>query len=187
MATKRHREADRKQAKRQELAAAEQLIDIPVTCTPEKHLFCNAPPNTLSHAIGRYLTNRQENDVVARPRNWSSVLSDYSVRQKNNLSLSSRQKSKSTRKDNIWNHLELNHYSVVTTDVEVQAQLDSGLRLPVLILPESELSTRIQRRSVWFGETLDSLLDEVLGDDFLRRPLLDSTHHESIPPSSWPV
>ncbi|MCJ1349757.1 hypothetical protein MMC31_007998, partial [Peltigera leucophlebia] len=47
-----------------------------------------------------------------------------------------------------------------TTDVEVQAQLDSGLRLPV----ESELSTRIQRQSVWFGETLDSLLDEILGD-----------------------
>lgn len=56
--------------------------------------------------------------------------------------------------------MELNHYSVATTDVVIQAQLDSGLRLPV----ESELSTRIQRQSVWFGETLDSLLDEILGD-----------------------
>lgn len=164
MASKRRKEADRKQAKRQELAAAEDLTHIPITCTPTKHSFYNAPLNTISHTIIKYLTNLQENDVVARPSNWSCILHDYSVCQKNNLSLSSREKSKSVPKDHPWNHLALNHYSVANTEDEFEALLDSGLRLPVLILPESEFSTRIQRQSTWFGEPLNRLLDEIIGD-----------------------
>ena len=50
------------------------------------------------------------------------------------------------------------------TEDNFQAQLNSGLCLPVLILPKSELSTRIQRQSIWYGEPLDCLLDEILGD-----------------------
>ena len=50
------------------------------------------------------------------------------------------------------------------TEDDFQTQLDSGIRLRVLILPESELSIRIQRQSTWFGETLQRLLDETVGD-----------------------
>ena len=67
MATKRHKEADRKQAKHQELAEAENLTNIPITCTPSNHSFYNAPSNTISHTIIKYLTNLEENDVIARP------------------------------------------------------------------------------------------------------------------------
>lgn len=101
MATKRRKDAERKQGKRQQIAAATHFVDIPVTCDPEKHSFYNAPTNTVSHSIIQYLSNLQEKDVVARPRNWSAVLNDYSERQKNNLSLSARQKSKSTPQDHI--------------------------------------------------------------------------------------
>lgn len=80
------------------------------------------------------------------------------------MSLSSREKSKSTPKDHPWNHLNFNHYSVAMTEEDLQTQLDSGLRLPVLILPQSELSTRIQWQSTWYRENLDTLLDEIFGD-----------------------
>lgn len=39
MATKRRKKADRKQAKRKELAAAQDFTDIPIVCTTTKHSF----------------------------------------------------------------------------------------------------------------------------------------------------
>lgn len=43
-------------------------------------------------------------------------------------------------------------------------QLDSVLLLPGLILPQSELSSSIQSQSIWSGQSLESLLDEILKD-----------------------
>lgn len=161
-AEKRRKDAKRKQIQRKRTAAAKCYVDIPTACHPEKYSFYNAPTNTISHSIFQYLSNLQKRDVVARPVNWSAVLHDFSVRQKNKLSLSARHKSKLLPQQHVWNKQSLNHYCVANTDVEFQTQLDSGLFLPVVILPQSELSSSIARQSIWSGQPLEKLLDEIL-------------------------
>lgn len=161
-AEQRRKDAERKQIQRKRTAAATHYIDIPTACHPEKYSFYSAPTNTISHFIIQYLSNLQKRDVVARPMNWSTVLHDFSVRQKNKLSLSARQKSKLLPQQHVWNNQSLNHYCVANTDVEFQTHLDSGLFLPVVILPQSELSSSIARQSIWSGQPLEKLLDEIL-------------------------
>lgn len=94
--------------------------------------------------------------------NWSTVLNDFSVRQRNKLSLSAQQKSKPLPQQHVWNNQSLNHYCVANTDVDFQTQLDSGLFLPVVILPQSELSSSIASQSIWSGQSLEKLLDNIL-------------------------
>lgn len=64
----------------------------------------------------------------------------------------------------MWHHLSANHYSIASISIEFQNQLDSGLHLPVLILPSSELGIAISSQSTWSGESLEILLDEILED-----------------------
>lgn len=80
------------------------------------------------------------------------------------MSLSSQEKSKSILKNHSWNCLNFNYYLVTLTEYNFQTQLDSSLCLPVLILSESELSTKIQRQSTWYEELLDLFLDKTLED-----------------------
>lgn len=112
----------------------------------------------------RYLHNLQQNDTVARPTNWSLVLHDSAVRKKYGLTLSDRDKTKKTPHQHVWNRLSLNHYYVANTSAELQNQLDSGLLLPVLILPNSELGLSISSQSTWSGRTIESLLNVIFDD-----------------------
>lgn len=43
-----------------------------------------------------------------------------------------------------------------------KTQLEFGLFLPVVILPQSELSSSIARQSIWSGQPLEKLLDQIL-------------------------
>lgn len=53
---------------------------------------------------------------------------------------------------------------MASTSLEFQVQLDSGLPLPVLIFPESELGILINAQSIWSGQSFKSLIDEILKD-----------------------
>lgn len=117
----------------------------------------------MGHSIVQYLGNLQQNDAVARPTNWALVLLDTSLRKKYGLSLAKQDKTKESAQQHIWNYVSFNHYSLADTGLEFQAQMDSGLPLPVLILPDSELGISIGAQHTWLGESLDMLLDNILG------------------------
>lgn len=160
MSAKRRRvDAERKQRKRKQDAELAPQVKIPLFYQPERHLLYDAPANCASFLITRYLRNLQGNQVVARPNNWSEVLNNILVRKKYGLSTS--QRSKRSTHEHVWNHVSLNHCPVSTHD-EFRHQLDSGLSLPVLILPGTELSLSIASQSIWSGRSLNDLLDEVL-------------------------
>ena len=94
----------------------------------------------------------------------SLVLLNSSVRRKNNPSLADRKKYKEPAQQHVWHCLSLNHYCVASTSLEFKAQLDSGLPLPVLICPKSELDIVISAQSIWSGQSFKSLIDEILKD-----------------------
>ena len=123
-----------------------------------------APTNTVSHSIIKYLSNLHQNDAIARPTNWASVLLNFSIQKKYNISLSNRKSDKEPIQQHVWHQLNANHYSIASTIAEFQNQLDSGLYLPVLIPPSSELGLTISSQSTWSGESLEVLLDKILQD-----------------------
>ncbi|MCJ1271109.1 hypothetical protein MMC22_011008 [Lobaria immixta] len=161
---KRRKETERKAAKRKRDANKSLELQAPIVCEPTKYSFYDAPANTVGHSIIKYLSNLQQNDAVARPTNWASVLLDSSIRKKYHVSLSNRKSDKEPIQQHVWHQLNPNHYSIASTIAEFQNQLDSGLYLPVLIPPSSELGLTISSQSTWSGESLEALLDEILQD-----------------------
>lgn len=161
---KTRKETERKALKRKRDADKPPEINIPIVCDPEKYPLYNPPPNTVGRSIVQYLHSLQQNNVTARPTNWSLVLLNSSVRRKKNLSLSDQKKDKEPAQQHVWHCLSLNHYCVASTSLEFKAQLDSGLPLPVLIFPKSELGILISAQSIWSGQSFESLIDEILKD-----------------------
>ena len=159
---KRRKETERKAAKRKRDADKSLDVQAPIVCEPAKYSFYDATAITVGHSIIKYLGNLQQNDAVARPTNWASVLLDSSVRKKHNSSLSNRKSDKEPIQQRIWHQLNANHYSIASTMAELQNQLDSGLYLPVLIPSSSELGLTISSQCTWSGKSLEALLDEIL-------------------------
>ena len=155
---------ERKALKRKRDANKSSALNSPIICDPEKYLLYNPPPNTVGWSIVQYLHSLQRNDVTAQPTIWSLVLLNSSVRRKNNLSLLNRKKDKEPSQQHVWHRLSLNHYCVASTSLEFKTQLDSGLPLPVLIFPGSELGILIKAQSIWSGQSFKSLIDEILKD-----------------------
>ncbi|MCJ1272027.1 hypothetical protein MMC22_011933 [Lobaria immixta] len=145
---------ERKQLKRKRDADVSPASTIAIVCNPEKHFLFDTAPDTASRLIVQYLQNLQENDVVARPENWSEILNK----------LSTRKQYRQPILQHPWNKLSLNHYRVAPTHDEFQGQLNAGLPLPILILPNTKLGSQISLQTPSHGQPINKLLDEILDD-----------------------
>lgn len=145
---------ERKQLKRKRDADVLPATTIAIVCSPEKHLLFDTAPDTASRLIVQYLQDLQGNDMVARPENWSEILNK----------LSTRKQYRQPIPQHPWNKLSLNHYRVAATHDEFQDQLDAGLPLPILILPNTKLASQISLQRPWHGQPINKLLDEILKD-----------------------
>lgn len=157
-----HDDALQKRQKRQHIAQAAPELQVPVICLPAKHLFFDAPVGTASSMIINYLRNLQLKDIIARPANWPVILNNPLARK--NYDTSIPQNPKQYWLDHSWNQAGLIHYYPIYTENELQAQLDSGLPLPVVILPNTPLS-QDSFSSTWAQKSFNDLLDHILQDD----------------------
>ena len=140
------------QRRRQE-AEANPVIGIAHQCTPSKYPPYQVPANSVANTLLRYITNLQQNDCPARPRNWSTVLNHQDYRRDHSLVRYS---------DHIWNSLDCTHYVPVASLLGLQNQLSNGLPLPVLVSSLSRLGKDILAQTVWPKLSLSALLDTIL-------------------------
>ena len=157
---KRHKETEHKAAKRKSDGTKLLELHVPIVYEPAKYLLYDAPPNTVGYSIVKYLRSLQQNDTVPWPTNWASVLLDSSVRKKKRNFLSNRNSDEEPILQHVWHHLSANHYSIASTSIEFQNQLDLGLHP----LVSSELGIAVSSQSTWSEEFLETLLDEILED-----------------------
>lgn len=99
--------------------------------------------------MGKYIQNLQQNDCVARPPNWSVILHLPSSR------------AEQPPSQHPWNELRTVHYCVAASSADLHLQLETGLLLPVLVVPNSVLGQEITSECRWFQQPLEGLLDEI--------------------------
>lgn len=63
-ALKRHKETERKAAKRKRDGNKLLELHVPIVYEPVKYLLYDAPPNTVGYSVVKYLRNLQQNDTV---------------------------------------------------------------------------------------------------------------------------
>lgn len=172
-AEKTRKERERKAAKRKRDADNSIHNYIPFECDPPKYLFYNPPKNTVGHLMVQYLDSLQKNDMIARPTGWTSLFLDPSLRKKHRLSLSKSGTAENAVDSHPWFNASSNHYSLANTEAEFEIQMNDGLLLPVLILPESQLGRSIASQHSWSGLSLDELFRNIFTRKDLSIPVQD--------------
>lgn len=64
-AEKRRKETERKAAKRKRDAVKSLELHAPIVYKLARYSLYDAPPNTVGHSIVKFLSNLQQNDIVA--------------------------------------------------------------------------------------------------------------------------
>lgn len=60
-----------------------------------------------------------------------------------------------------WFNLGLDHYLLVYTKADLEAEMNNSLLLSILILPQSKLGQSIASQHSWSGLSLDNLLQNI--------------------------
>lgn len=126
------------------------ITEVAITSVPAKCLPYDTTPNTVAQTIHKDFQSLQQKDCTARPDHWWEVLNTLPQKQRKSFVQHS------------WTMIQQSHYHLTLTSSDLRAQLDSGLKLPLFIPPQSQLGQEVSNQSPWFKQSLEMLLDKAL-------------------------
>lgn len=135
------------------------VTEVAITSVPAKYLPYDTTPNTVAQTIHKYFQSLQQKDCTARPDHWWEVLNTLP------------QKQRKSFVQHPWTKIQQSHYHLTLTSSDLKAQLDSGLKLPLFIPPQSQLGQEVSNQSPWFKQSLETLLDKALRHKGIQMPL----------------